>query len=96
MEEVHQRCREQLKETQAHMNKYFDTKRLPSPLFKPGNQILHDGHNLKTKRSLKKLDHKMHGSFKIIKRIGTHAVRLQLPKTMRCHNVFHVSLLESY
>ena len=38
----------------------------------------------------------MHGPFKIIKRIGTHAVRLQLLKTMKCHNVFHVSLVEPY
>ena len=67
MEEVHQRYREQLKETQACMNKYFDTKHLPSLLFKSGDQVLLDRCNLKTKRSSKKLDHKIHGPFKIIK-----------------------------
>jgi len=34
------------------------------------------------------------GPFKIDKIIGTHAFRLELPATMKIHNVFHVSLLE--
>jgi len=96
MEEVHQKCMEQLKETQARMSKYFDSKRLPSPLFKPGDKVLLDGRNLRIKRSSKKLDHKMYGLYKIVKLIGTRAAKLQLPKIMKCHNVFHVSLLEPY
>src|SRR3982074_150081 len=38
----------------------------------------------------------MYGPYKIAKCIGTHAARLKLPKTMKCHNIFHVSLLEPY
>src|SRR5204862_6488560 len=58
---------------------------------------------LKTKRSSKKLDHKMYEPFIIEKLIKSNdadeeprAVKLQLLKTMKCHNVFHVSLLEPY
>src|SRR5436190_8239948 len=95
MEEVHQQCREQLEKTQAHMSKYYDSKHLPIS-FKPGDKVLLDGRNLKTKRSSKKLDHKLYGPYAIIKLIGTRAAKLQLPKAMKCHDVFNVSLLEPY
>ena len=48
--------------------------------------------NIKTQRSLKKLNDKMLGPFKIIAKIG-RAFRLELPRTMLIHNVFHSSLL---
>jgi len=95
MEEVHQQCREQLEKTQARMSKYYDSKRLPIT-FNPGDKVLLDGRNLKTKRSSKKLDHKMYGPYAIAKLIGTRAAKLQLPKAMKCHDVFNVSLLEPY
>jgi len=96
MEEVHQRCKEQLKKTRDRMSKYFDSHRIPAPSFKPGDEVLLDGRNLATKRSSKKLSHKLEGPFPIIELIGNRAARLQLPKTMKCHNVFHVALLEPY
>jgi hypothetical protein len=49
-----------------------------------------------TRRSTKKLNHRYLGPFPITKLIGERAVQLGLPKTMRCHNVFHVSLIEPY
>ena len=50
--------------------------------------------NLKTKRLSDKLDHKKLGLFKITEKISTSNYRLLLPKTMRIHPVFHISLLE--
>jgi len=38
----------------------------------------------------------MVGPFSILEMIGTHAARLKLLKTMKCYNVFHLSLLELY
>ena len=38
----------------------------------------------------------MAGHFKISKKISDLAYELNLPKGMRCHPVFHVSLLEPY
>ena len=52
--------------------------------------------NLKQRRSSKKLTYKYVGSFRIMDKIGSQAYRLLLPSTYRIHNIFHVSLLESY
>src|SRR5437762_1663283 len=96
MEEVHQRCKEQLEKTRDRMSKYFDSHQIPAPSFKPGDEVLLDGRNLMTKRSSKKLSHKLEGPFPIIKLIENCAARLQLSKTMKCYNIFHVALLEPY
>ena len=63
-----------------------------------------NGKNLKTCRPSKKLDHKLHGPFAITKVITRNlltgsavtAVRLDLPVKWRCHNTFHVPLVEPY
>src|SRR2546429_6475915 len=96
LKEVHVRVLEQLQETWEAMSKYYNRMRLEPPPFKVGDKVLLQGKNLKTKRPSKKLGHKMEGPFPIVKFIGTHAVKLKLPKTMKCHNVFHISLLEPY
>ena len=36
------------------------------------------------------------GPHQVVKKIGQVAYELKLPATMRCHDVFHVSLLEPY
>ena len=52
--------------------------------------------NIKTTRPSVKLDFKKIGPFPIVKKISTHAYRLQLYESMGIHDVFHVSLLEPY
>jgi len=44
----------------------------------------------------KKLSPKWYGPFPISKRIGPMAYQLQLPTSMKIHNVFHVDLLLPY
>ena len=43
-----------------------------------------------------KLMPKWIGPFTVERMVGNAAARLILPHTMRCHNVFHVSLLKPY
>jgi hypothetical protein len=49
-----------------------------------------------TRRPTKKLNHRYLSPFPVTKLIDERAVQLELSKTMRCHNVFHVSLIERY
>jgi len=54
------------------------------------------GKNISIRRPSRKFDHKLHGPFKIVKCLSRSAVRLELPKRWRIHDVFHVSILEPY
>jgi hypothetical protein len=67
-------------------------KKRKEVVYNPGDLVFLSSRNIKTVRPLKKLDDKMLGPFKILKTVGT-SYRLQLPTTMRIHDVFHPSLL---
>ena len=70
-------------------------KRLPSPEFEVGKKVwLLKGST--TKNIKKKLADQMLGPFEIVKKVSSLAYELKLPNNMRCHPVFHVSLLEPY
>src|SRR5262249_41153017 len=64
--------------------------------FAVGDKVLVNSKHLKTKRPSKKLNHRYLGPYHVKKLVGPRAVKIALPKTMQCHNVFHVSLLEPY
>ena len=49
--------------------------------------------NIKTERPSKKLDHKMVGPFRIKALVGL-SCQLDLPTSMKIHDVFHPSLLQ--
>jgi hypothetical protein len=49
--------------------------------------------NISSKRPSKKLDNRKGGPFTITEKISSHAYRLDLPKTMKVHDVFHINLL---
>jgi hypothetical protein len=52
-----------------------------------------DASNIRTERPTKKLDYKQLGPFKVLALIGRRSYRLELPKSIRIHDVFHISLL---
>ena len=49
--------------------------------------------HIQTTRPSSKLDFKRLGQFMIIQKISSHAYKLDLPTSMKCYPVFHVSLL---
>ena len=52
--------------------------------------------NIKIRRPTRKFDQKKQGPFRISKVVSRSAVRIELPRRWRIHDVFHVSLLEPY
>ena len=87
--------KENLDAAKETYKKYADFKRLPTPDFEVGKKVwLLKGST--TKNVKKKLTDQMLGPFEIVKKVSPLAYELNLPNNMRCHPVFHVSLLEPY
>jgi len=95
MNENFELLKENLEKAKETYKKYADLRRMNPPEFEIGKKVwlLKDstGNNIK-----KKLAPQMLGPFEIIEKISPLAFKLKLPKKMRCHPVFHVSLLEPY
>jgi hypothetical protein len=96
LEQTQKELQAQLHRAQQRYKEQADKKRDPSPPFKVGDQVWLLRKNIKTSRPSDKLDHKRLGPFRIIEQVNPVAFRLQLPDTVKFHNVFHVSLLEPY
>lgn len=60
--------------------------------YEVGDLVFLSSKNIATARPSKKLEDKMLGPFKITAKVG-YSYRLELPTSMRIHNVFHPSLL---
>lgn len=60
--------------------------------FKEGQMVFLSSKNITSTRPCKKLDNKKYGPFLIKEKVGS-SYRLDLPKTMRIHDVFHPKLL---
>ncbi|QRW23266.1 Retrotransposable element Tf2 protein [Rhizoctonia solani] len=61
--------------------------------FKIGEEAWLDAKNVKLKTLSPKLTKQRLGPFKVTKKISNRAYRLELPPTMRIHNVFYMGLL---
>jgi hypothetical protein len=94
--EVHEACREALGKARERMGKFYDRKRTPAPTYAVDDLVMLDMRNIKTRRPTRKFDQKKQGPFRITKVVSRSAVRVDLPRRWRIHDVFHVSLLEPY
>jgi len=73
---------------------YYNQKHSVGPTLKEGDKVYLLRKNIVTKRPSDKLDHKKLRPFEIAEKKGPVNYRLKLPKTIRIHPVFYVSLLE--
>jgi hypothetical protein len=92
--EIHNHLHAEINRANLHHQDNVNNQWLPTPNYQNGDLTWLDGCNWKTQWPSKKLDNKWHGPFKIIEKISPYTYRLELPPSMKCHNVFHVSLLE--
>ena len=91
METALETAKRALQDARDAMIKSANKKR-KEVVYNPGDIVFLSSRNIKTTRPSKKLDDKMLGPFKVLEAMGT-SYRLQLPITMRIHDVFHPSLL---
>ena len=68
--------------------------RLPAPVFQIGGEVWLLRRHIHTTRPSSKLDFKRLGQFRILEKISSHSYKLDLPASIKCYPVFHVSLLE--
>jgi hypothetical protein len=82
------RLRESILEAQERQTRYAGGKEMT---FEVGDKVWLSAKHIQTARPSKKLDYKRLGPFKVTKVINRNAYRLELPYSMKVHNVFHVS-----
>ena len=78
------------------MEKSANRRRRPDPTLLPGAKVWLLRCNIGTIRPSSKLDVRRLGTFSVIGPVGTSSYRLDLPRAMQIHPVFHVSLLEPH
>jgi len=80
-------------EPQARQTKYASGKEV---VFEVGDKVWLSTLHFRTTWPSKKLDYKRTGLYTVSKVINKNAYELDLPYTIRKHDVFHVSLLDYY
>jgi hypothetical protein len=80
-----------LRKSKDEMTRYYNRRREPAPVYKPGDKVFLDSSDIQTTRPSKKLSHKFLGPYPVERAVGRNAYRLKLPPSMsRIHPVFHV------
>jgi transposase InsO family protein len=73
------------------MARFYNQKRLPTPIYKPGDKVYLDASDIQTTRPSKKLSHLRLGPYVVERQVNSHAYKLRLPQSMRrLHPVFNV------
>ncbi|KAG5730106.1 hypothetical protein E4T56_gene1853 [Termitomyces sp. T112] len=91
MKKAQEEAKAALVKAKEDMAWYYDRRRTPAPIYKPGDWVYLDSSDIKTTRPSQKLSHHHLGPFVVEKKVGPLAYRLKLPAGLcRLHPVFNV------
>ncbi len=85
-----------LLKAQEQMKAQADKHRADAPVYSPGDKVWLSTENLRLTRASKKLTEKFIGPFSVVEMVGSNAVKLKLPKTMKIHPVVNISRVKPY
>ncbi len=94
MSRVHELIKQRIENKNISVSKRLEGKRRQFPMLQPGDKVYVSTKNMQSKQPSKKLSKLYTGPFSIKAIKGKVNFELNLPKTMRKHPVFHVSLLK--
>jgi len=96
MESATEEAKSAIRKVQEDMTRYYNQRRSPAPIFKPGDQVYLDASDIRMTRPSLKLSHRRLGPFEIERQVGLLAYRLKLPHGLRqLHPVFNVVKLSA-
>ena len=84
---------EQMTRAQTVYEEFSNRRRDHASVIKAGDIVWLDARNLATEWLSKKLSNKYEGPFRVIRTIGTHAFKLEIPDNWEHHDVFGNYLL---
>jgi len=91
MKSTTEEAKSAIRKMQEDMVRYYNQRRSPTPVFKPGDQVYLDTSDIKTTHPSPKLSHRRLGLFEVEHQTGPSAYRLKLPHGMRLlHPVFNI------
>ena len=89
-------AKEHMYAAREQQSKYASGKARPHT-FEAGQHVLLSSRYIRLRSDgTPKLQPKWLGPFKLVRMVGTQAAELELPSTMKIHDVFHVSLLKPF
>ena len=96
MKSTTEEAKSAIHKAQKDMTWYYNQRRTPAPMYKPGDRVYLDASDIKTIRPSPKLLHRWLGPFEIESQVGPSAYCLKLPHGMRqLHPVFNVIKLSA-
>jgi len=96
MESATEEAKSAIRKAQEDMARYYNQRRSPAPVFKPGDWVYLDASDIRTTRPSPKLSHRRLGPFEVERQVGPLAYRLKLPHGLRqLHPVFNVVKLSA-